>query len=136
METPQIVNNRRLQDKPRKEQANTRVMWRSLKGGTLSKRSQLQTATHCDSIQVPLLKWKNFQKDTVSWSSGVKDWCEGRRDRLHTKGHPEEAEGKSAGGESTPWADYAFAGLTFSRKCGVESGISPALLTSVKTISK
>lgn len=62
METPQIVNNRRLQDKPQKEQANTRVMWRSLEGGTLSKRSQLQTATHCDSIRVPLLKWKISKK--------------------------------------------------------------------------
>lgn len=37
-------------------------MWRSLEGGTLSKRSQLQTATHCDSIRVPLLKQKISKK--------------------------------------------------------------------------
>lgn len=62
---------------------------------------------------------ENFQKDAVSWSSGVKDWCEGRQDRLHTKGHLEEAVGRSAVGVTTRWVDCAFAGLTFNRNSAV-----------------
>lgn len=61
-------------------------MWRNLEGVTLSKRSQLQTATHCDYIWVPLLKWKISKKMQCRGRQELRTGVRGGRTGFTQKG--------------------------------------------------